>query len=161
MLTWGLVLLGVSLFLLLIELLVVSGGAIAVLAVLTATGGIYCLFRFDTTWGLLGTATALFIGPLAMLYGLSIWRHTPIGRRIIGAPPQSSEDDAPSGPKADPRQGLIGLQGRAVTDLRPVGVVEVNGERHDATCESGFLPAGSAVRVTEIEPSQLRVRAVA
>lgn len=159
MLTWGLVLLGLSLFLLLVEMLVVSGGLVSVLAVATAVGGLYCLFRFDTTWGLMGTATALFVGPLTMLYGLSMWRHTPLGRRIIGVKPESeSELDPRSGKPVDPRLTLVGLQGRAMTDLRPVGVVEIGGMRYDAACETGFLSAGTPVRVTGVEHNQLRVR---
>lgn len=159
MLTWGLVLLGLSLFLLLVEMLVVSGGLVSVLAVASAAGGIYCLFRFDTTWGLMGTATALVLGPVTMLYGLSMWRHTPLGRRIIGGKPEpENELDPRSGKPVDPRLTLIGLHGRALTDLRPVGVVEVGGARYDAACETGFLAAGSPVRVTDVEPNQLRVR---
>jgi len=54
---------------------------------------------------------------------------------------------------------LIGMEGRASTDLRPEGSIYADGEEWSATCQS-FVPAGSQVRIIsrngltlEVEPA--------
>lgn len=162
LLIWGLVLLAAAVLLLALELFIPSGGLLSVGSAVLAAGGLVCLYRFDTTWGLMGTLGVLIVGPLLLMYGLSIWRHTPIGRKIINAP--SEEDVAEASLAAlrieQERQRFLGREGLAVTDLRPVGVIKIDDEKHDATCELGFTPAGTRVKVSGIEPSQLRVRPV-
>ena len=46
---------------------------------------------------------------------------------------------------------LLGKSGTAVTNLRPVGVVEIEGKRYDVRTHSTFLPAGTKVSVVTIE----------
>ena len=51
----------------------------------------------------------------------------------------------------------IGLEGAAVTDMRPAGKVEINGEVLDAVATRGFIHAGSSVRVIKYENAQIYV----
>ena len=51
----------------------------------------------------------------------------------------------------------IGLEGAAVTDMRPAGKVEINGEVLDAVATRGFIHAGSRVRVMKYENAQIYV----
>jgi membrane-bound serine protease (ClpP class) len=55
-------------------------------------------------------------------------------------------------------QGLIGQTAVARTDLKPSGYVFVEGERWDATVESGEVHAGEAVTVMAVEGLKLKVR---
>jgi membrane-bound serine protease (ClpP class) len=57
------------------------------------------------------------------------------------------------------RPELEGVEGRALTDLRPAGTAEIAGERMDVVAEEGWVPAGSPVRVTRSEGWRLVVRA--
>ncbi len=52
---------------------------------------------------------------------------------------------------------LIGAEGKAVTDLRPAGKIEINGIRYDATSTGDFISVGTAVKVTRFEAAQLYV----
>lgn len=52
----------------------------------------------------------------------------------------------------------IGLDGVATTDMRPAGKVEINGEELDAVAVSGFINAGTRVRVTKYENAQIYVK---
>ncbi|MCM1356884.1 MAG: hypothetical protein NC212_10825 [Staphylococcus sp.] len=54
----------------------------------------------------------------------------------------------------------VGLEGSAVTDMRPAGKVEINGEVLDAVAIMGFIHAGSRVRVTRYENAQIYVQPV-
>ena len=54
----------------------------------------------------------------------------------------------------------IGLEGVAVTDMRPAGKIEINGEVLDAVAMQGFIHAGSRVRVMKYENAQVYVREI-
>lgn len=62
-------------------------------------------------------------------------------------------------PPVEPNQSIApGVEGVAVTELRPLGRAEFGGERREVRCEDGFAPAGSRLRVTGSEPGNLLVR---
>jgi membrane-bound serine protease (ClpP class) len=50
-----------------------------------------------------------------------------------------------------PRPELEGLDGVALTDLRPAGTAEVAGERLDVVSDGGWIDAGTPVRVLRAE----------
>lgn len=54
----------------------------------------------------------------------------------------------------------VGMDGTAVTPLRPSGIVEVNGARLDVTTEGVFLPIGSIVRIVKVEGNRIIARRV-
>jgi membrane-bound ClpP family serine protease len=53
-----------------------------------------------------------------------------------------------------------GAQGVALTDLRPLGRAEINGQRFEVRCQSGLAAAGARVEVIAAEPGNLLVRAL-
>jgi membrane-bound serine protease (ClpP class) len=55
---------------------------------------------------------------------------------------------------------LLGQEGVAVTDMRPVGTIRVADQKVTATCETSFLSAGTKVRVSSVEGNQVKVRPV-
>jgi membrane-bound serine protease (ClpP class) len=59
-----------------------------------------------------------------------------------------------------PRPELEGMDGIALTDLRPAGTAEVAGERLDVVSESGWITAGSPVRILRAEGYRHVVRPV-
>ena len=54
----------------------------------------------------------------------------------------------------------IGHEGTTVTDLRPAGKVEIDGEVFDAVSVGPFVAAHKAVKVTKYENAQLYVAEV-
>jgi len=60
-----------------------------------------------------------------------------------------------------PRDELVGLQGRALTDLRPSGTALVGEERIDVVSESEWIPQGTSVEVVSAEGYRHVVRRVA
>jgi membrane-bound serine protease (ClpP class) len=59
-----------------------------------------------------------------------------------------------------PRPELEGVDGIALTDLRPAGRAEIAGETLDVVSEAGWITAGSPVRVLRAEGYRHVVRAV-
>jgi membrane-bound ClpP family serine protease len=162
LLFWGLALLGVALLLVVIEVFIPSGGLIGLGSAAAALAGIIMLFRYNTTWGLIGLLAVVVLGPAALGFALKVWPSTPLGRRMLGekTPEERELERAKAQKERDRVNALIGAEGIAMTDLKPIGVVIIDGERVDALSDSGFIRSGTRVRVTVIESNQVKVRAL-
>ncbi len=169
-LLWAVVLLCVSIVLLFLELFLPSGGLIGVLAGVAAIASIVAFFRYDTTWGMVATGMYLVLGPIGIIYGFKWWINSPLGRRMIldsgdALDPLDPDSPAPSSPEHARAQRLaqlkqlIGARGVAVTLLRPVGTVKIEGQRLDAMAEGGLIESGTPVVVTDVYDNQVKVRA--
>ena len=169
-LLWAIALLGASIVLLFLELFVPSGGLIGVLAGIAAICSVIAFFRYDLTWGLVATGMYLLLGPIAVIYGLRWWLNSPMGRRMILRGPEDAVDaldpdtPAPMSPEHARRERqaqlrqLIGAHGVALTVLRPVGTVKIEGQRLDALAESGVIESGTPIVVTDVYDNQVKVR---
>ncbi|REJ10625.1 NfeD family protein [Halobacillus trueperi] len=58
------------------------------------------------------------------------------------------------------RLDLIGMEGEAITPLRPSGTADFNGERLDVVSEGGFISVHQAVKIIKTEGSRIVVREV-
>jgi membrane-bound serine protease (ClpP class) len=58
------------------------------------------------------------------------------------------------------RPELLHGTGTALTQLRPSGVANINGQRVDVVTEGGLIERGAAVKVVAVEGSRIVVRAV-
>lgn len=168
---WGLALLGIAVVLLSLELFVPSGGLIGMLAAVAAIGSIVSFFKYDTSWGIGATCAYVILGPIVIIFGFRLWLNSPLAKgMILGGQDSDSthtdddEDDSPMSQEharqerlAQLRQ-LVGAQGQAVTPLRPVGTVKINGQRIDAMAESGVIDTGTPIVVVEVYDNQIKVR---
>lgn len=162
MLAFGLALLAASILVIVIEAFVPSAGVLTAVAVILAISGIVCLFRYDTAWGFGGIFGAVLCGPSAFMVALKLWRYTPLGRRVVGEPleEQMAEQALRDREESRKYQAMIGLEGVALTDMRPVGVVQLTDRRADALAEQGFIRSGTKVRITYADGSQIKVREI-
>ena len=162
MLFWGLGLVAAALLLIIIEVFVPSAGLISLTATGCAIAGIYCLFQVSTWWGVTGLAAVAILGPAFFSFALKIWPSTPMGRAMLGekAPEQIEAERLAALRERDRILALIGQEGVVLTDLRPVGMVQIAGKRYDALSESGMIRAGAKIRVVSADPQQIKVRAI-
>jgi len=56
-------------------------------------------------------------------------------------------------------RALIGAKGTAESPLRPAGTAKIGGERMDVVAESGYIDAGTPVRVVSVQGNVITVRA--
>jgi membrane-bound serine protease (ClpP class) len=56
------------------------------------------------------------------------------------------------------RKNLLGLEGTALSPLRPAGAAEIAGQRVDVVSEGGFIAAGAALKVVQVEGVRVVVR---
>lgn len=162
MLIWGLILIAASLLLIILEVFLPSAGLISVAAAALGIAGVVCLFNHDWVWGVIGLLSMLILAPVAFFVALNIMPSTPMGKRLIHGDAEPPDPDNPQ-PPVNPNQQLaafIGSTGTALTDLRPVGTIKVDGQRVQARSETSLIPTGSSVRITGVDGAVLKVRKV-
>ena len=57
-------------------------------------------------------------------------------------------------------EALVGKQGEAVTVLRPIGTIRIEGNRYDAMAETGSIESGTTIEVSTVYDNQIKVREV-
>ncbi len=168
-LAWALALLAVALALFVVEMFVPSGGLIGLLSALSLIGGIVLMFWEDTAFGLVAVVVVLFALPFAVGLALKVMPSTPFIRALTLGDPDPGEDDDAAG-HADAGLGVVGVgphdhplvgkTGKAVTNLRPVGVVVIEGRREECLAHGGMIESGQTVRVVSVDGMQIKVKAV-
>jgi membrane-bound serine protease (ClpP class) len=111
----------------------------------------------DVAQALAVLGASLFI-TMAVIYA---WlRHLPNSGRFSGLLLRGSVHKSQGFVSAPNRGDLIGVDGVAVTDLRPSGTARVGQERIDVVTEGEFVPQGSKVQVVQSDGYRHVVRAV-
>ncbi len=140
-----------------VEVMVPSGGVLGMLSACCLVVGVVMLCLVNLTWGLVVAVVALIALPFAIGGGLRIWPDTPIGRWLTMSEQQKAHFDSQKETAPDPR---VGVEGVAITDLRPIGSCMINGKREECSAAQGLIEKGAKVRVVAVDGMQLRVEAV-
>ena len=146
-------LLGLGLLALAVELFIIPGFGIAGIVGIVAIVGAMVLAMIgalptsgDIAQALAVLGASLFI-TAAVIYA---WvRHLPNSGRFRGLLLQGAVHRSEGFVSAPSRGDLLGVDGVAVTDLRPSGTAQVGDERLDVVTEGGFIPAGTRVRIVQ------------
>ena len=161
---WGLILLAAAVLIVVLELFVPTAGA----AVGHGGGAGPCGHRLHVQGrrcvGVLVVAGGDHPRPRGVrLCPAHLAQHAPGAERIIGMPSDEQVEQQKTAEEEArrEREALIGAEGIVLTDLRPLGVVEVNGRRYDARSESRFIQTGSRIRVSHVDGLELKVRPLA
>lgn len=153
---WAIMCLGLALVLFIIELFVPSAGILGILSASALVAGIVLLFLADATIGIFGALIALVTLPFLIAMMIKLWPNTPIARLLMikSAPPPTVEDHAQAG---QPSAQLVGARGIALSELRPVGVCQINDQRVECVAQSGLIRTGTPIRVIDVDGLQVRV----
>jgi membrane-bound ClpP family serine protease len=162
LLAWALGLIVLATVLFAMEVFLPSAGLLAIGSAGSAIVAVVLLYRYDTTWGNIGLSVFVVLVPASIAFFFKVWPHTPIGRRIIGAPTEEQVEQSRLQEEATKREraAIVGKEGKVLTDLRPVGMIELDGERVEVLSETTFVPVGSTVRVISADLAQIKVRRV-
>jgi membrane-bound ClpP family serine protease len=153
---WPSLFLALGLLLLLVEAFIPSGGMIGLCSLICLVLSLWYAFSQSLGMGATFMLVDLVAVPLTAATAFALWSRTPLGRKFFLAPPSREEIEVSHADHHLDR--LVGLEGTAVTPLRPSGTVEVEGRRLGSLAEEGYLPAGTSVRVMKIRSGQLIVR---
>ena len=153
----GLALIGAGFLLMVAELFLPHGGALAVVSVACISVGVAFAFYYDSLAGLLTLLGVFATVPLAMGFVAHYWPRTPYARRML-LPGTAPEDTVASAPHIQDLENLKGRFGRALSDLRPAGVVDFDGRRVDTLTEGMMVEAGKWVRCVDVRAGKVVVR---
>ncbi|MEN0020565.1 MAG: NfeD family protein [Planctomycetota bacterium] len=158
----GMGLMAVSVLLVLAELFIPSAGVLGLTAAVVGLAGVVVLFFAESSWwGFIGLGIYLAMIPFSLWFLYRVWPDTPIGRRMIhgsAAPDADEQREAQAAAEKQELQTLLGAEGVARTDLRPVGTIEVDGQRMDALAETTLIDAGTRVKITSVAFNEIKVR---
>ena len=153
---WPSLFLAVGLVLLVAEAFIPSGGLIGLLALGFLVVSLWQSFSTSMALGLKFSFLLLVLLPLTITLAVRLWPRTPMAKWIFLKPPDADEIDPE--PRDHPLAHLIGQFGRALTPLRPSGMVDFEGRRLDGVADEGLIPAGSLVRAIQVRSGRLIVR---
>ena len=146
-----LILVAVGIVLLVGELLLPTHGVLGILGVLCFGAAIGVCFQMNKWVGLGIFFVAVIASPFALGLAMSLWARTPVGRRMILPPLETSRAPSPI------KLGQIGI---SVNEMRPLGECDFGDQRLEAVSELGIIAPGSKVRVVAIDNGRPTVRAV-
>ncbi len=109
-----------------------------------------------TTW-LVGTGVGLVI--LAAV-GIGVLKHLPGSSQFEGVLLKDEQSSVDGYVSAPPRADLIGKEGLALSDLRPIGTAEFADERVDVSTDGEYINKGTPVKVVRFDNMKVVVRAV-
>jgi membrane-bound serine protease (ClpP class) len=149
-----------GLLLLLAELFIPSG-IFFVLAIVAIVGGVVMTFLYsgDAYTGWLTLLGTFVIVPAIAGILFHYWPRTPMGRRFFLNTPEEDATLA-SMPVNLELEQLRGRHGRALSALRPAGVVDFDGRRIDTVTEGMMVEAGQLVRCVDVRAGKVVVRPV-
>ncbi len=156
-LIWPILCVSIGLLLLLAEAFIPSGGLIGLLAMGLIGIGLWLAFLQSMDVGLKFVAALVFLLPAVLMLALYLWPRTPLAKRMFLKPPTPDVDDETVA-EHNHLHHLVGQLGRALTTLRPSGMVDFEGKRIDAISEEGLVKAGSLVEAVQVRAGQVVVR---
>lgn len=135
------------------EIILPSGGLLSVLAAGIFGYSLYIVFHdVSTSVGFFFVTADTILIPILVIVGLKLLAKSPVTLRKTlsredGVTSQSSELDK-----------YIGMEGTAITDLRPSGTAIINEKRVDVVSRGEYLDKDSEIVVSTITGNQIIVR---
>jgi membrane-bound serine protease (ClpP class) len=153
----GLALVAAGFLLLVAELFLPHGGALAVISVACISVGVGFAFFADPLAGLLTLLGIIVTLPAGVAVAAHYWPRTPYGQRFL-LPGTTPDDTVASQPHLQDLEHLKGRFGRALSALRPAGVVDFDGRRVDTLTEGMMVEPGQWVRCVDVRAGKVVVR---
>lgn len=123
---------------------IVPGAILGSIGGLLMFGGcVKAFMEYGTGGGIIAVGVAIALAGLAFYLEFRVLPRTRIGRRAF----LTSEITGVSAAFGEEARALIGKPAEALTMLSPTGYIRVDGQRYEAYCQSGQVPAGAVLEV--------------
>ena len=154
---WALLLLGIGLFVVVLELFLPSAGILGILAGALIVTSIVLGFMDSLKSGALILLLTVIALPSLLGAMVKIWPHTPLGKMIL-LKDLKPEDVLPNRPHNEQKSNLEGQLGIAKTKMLPSGIVIINGEKYDAISEGFAIDAGDPIKVVSVRENRVYIQ---
>ena len=165
---WEIIIFVIGLLLIILEVFVISGfGITGILGIICLIGGLMLSllnnsgfnFTFVTRNDVLASFLIVGVGIIAAIV-LMLYLSNKIGRKgVLNRLALNADQEGFQGTPDEPAK-VVGMIGVALTELRPSGKVDVEGEQYDAVSERVFVEKGEKVKVLRYNIGQLYVEPV-
>jgi membrane-bound serine protease (ClpP class) len=153
-------LIAVGLLLMAAELMLPTHGILFGLGLAAVLVGVILSFGAGFSTGVTTLTVMVVVVPILMSVLFYLWPKTPLGKHLFLRGPD--DDDAVANmPATLELERLRGRFGRAVSALRPCGVVEFDGKRVDTMTDGEMIEPNHWVRCVDIKGGRVIVRRVA
>ena len=154
----GLILVG--LLALFVEIFVPAGGLIGIAGLGCYIAGIVLTFKnFNPTTGFIMLTLTVVAAPVFFALAFRVFPKTFMGKRLILKNSQLSSSGYTSY-TSEKYTGLVGLEGVALTMLRPSGVIRIDEKKYSVVTGGEYIEAGDSVEVSLVEGSRIVVRKI-
>jgi len=135
------------------EVILPSFGILSIVALGVFGYSLFIVFsEISKTVGFAFVAADLVLIPVLVIIGLKLLARSPVTLRKT----LSREKGVSSQPPE--LDSYIGMQGTAVTDLRPAGTAAIDGKRVDVVTRGEYLEKDAAIIVIDVTGNQIIVR---
>ena len=146
-------LIGLGLFLLVVEVIFVSGttlvGLVGFAFLLVGIVLSFNYFGRETGWLVLGGSAVVAGGLFYLAFRTNVWKRFSLKSSI-----NSKVNEV------DPAEVTTGMEGIALSALRPVGKAELHQKIYEVKTLGAYLETGSRVRVIQVLPNQIIVEPI-
>ena len=134
------------------EIIVPSGGMLAILSISVFGYSIFLVFNnFSTTAGFIFLGIDAVTLPFLIIIGLKMLAKSPL---TLNKKLSSKEGILSQSPEL---QSYLGQEGIALSDLRPSGIARINGKRVDVVTRGEYLEKNTPIVVYSVTGNQVIV----
>lgn len=145
----------VGVFVLIVEIIIPSGGILGIITVALMGYSLYLVFTDISMFaGMVFVVADIIMFPVILFVGIKLLAKSPATLKTS----LSKTDGYSSQPEE--LSEFMGLSGTAVTDLRPAGTGFINNKRVDVVSRGEYIDKGSEILVSEVEGNRVVVRKV-
>jgi len=135
----------------------IPGGVVGAIGILLLITGVVFSFKyFGGTGGVAALIVALFFGPMVWIFGLGFFPKSPLGKVMMLK--TAAKPEAGWKPFDAQNQELVGAEGVTKSNLRPSGIAEINGQRHQVVTQGESVEENTRIKVIKVEGNQIIVR---
>ncbi len=120
----------------------------------------YAVYRayidISSTAGHALVAATIILVPTLALIAVKTFHRTPWGKKL--APPNPIAEAKDFAPQHEALKQYVGLSGKAITPLRPVGTCMFNDDRVNCVAESGMIDNDTEIEAVGIRGREVEVR---
>lgn len=118
--------------------------------------GIGIILSMSTlTTAIISLSVALIVAVVLTLALIKFGHKSPFLSKIVLSTEQKNEKGYTS---SNSREEYLGKEGISITELRPSGIVEVEGKRLDSLSEGGYIEKEVRIKIVKVEGSKIFVR---
>ncbi len=158
MLLYAVILLLLGIGLIILEVLIPSGGILSIFATAALIGSLVLGFMESKTTGFVFLAVIIVCLPIAICWAFKLLPKTAIGKKTILQPVvETPQERGKAGVSEQQFDKLKGKTGKTLTALRPGGIAEIDGQRYSVMAKGEMIDSNTEIVVMDIEGNSILV----